>query len=195
MAKSYLELLKQHLRQLELEMAIPEQYIQKLRTKITALESVESKYEEPDRGGYNLEWAKKMGDLEAEMTFYHFLFNDKKLAKLLKIIAKREYEPVTEPEDEIKELVIYSYVSASREYELFRLEMEDLSERERRPFFERDVFDEYFVKRFYDNLFEYSFDVLKYKWPGIVFKESDLKEAVDLFKSKYSAFEFVGGVK
>lgn len=195
MPKSFLEGLKGFLATMKAQGELPEQYARRLEDRIAALELQEEEYFEPERNAYTAEWASKLSDLQAEMLFYRFIFNDKnrKLARIFKIISKGVYEPTEEEfEDEIKELVIYSYVSASREYGLLDEIFHDADQLRQKPLFKREVYDKFFIEYLYDNLKEIALDVLEFRKIDLKTAEKErLSAAVDQFKREHPKEEYL----
>jgi hypothetical protein len=195
MAKSFLEGLKEFLAIMKKRGELPDKYVRRLEREVGELEPQESDYYDPERGVYTAEWGLKLSDLQAEMLFYRFTFNDKnrKLARIFTIIAKGVYEP-TENEfaDEIKELVIYSYVSASREYGLLDEIFHDPEYLRQKPLFRREIFDKYFVEYLYDNLKEIALDVLEFRKIKLNTAEKErLSAAVEQFKREHPKEEYL----
>ncbi len=195
MAKSFLEALKGFLAAMKAQGELPDKYIRRLERELTALEPQEENHFDAERGVYDAEWGLKLSDLQAEMLFYRFVFNDRnrKLARIFKIIAKGVYEPREEEfEDEIKELVIYSYVSASREYGLLDEIFHDPELRRQKPLFRREVYDKFFIEYLYDNLKEIALDVLEFRKIGLNAGEKErLSAAVDQFKREHPKEEYL----
>jgi len=172
---------------------LPDKYIRRLEREVTALEPQEEKYFDAERGLYSPEWGSKLSDLQAEMLFYRFVFNDRKLGRIFKIIAKGVYEPPEEEfADEIKELVIYSYVSASREYGLLDEIFHDPEQLRQKPLFRREVYDKFFIEYLYDDLKEIALDVLEFRKIGLNAGEKEsLSAAVDKFKREHPKEEYL----
>lgn len=195
MAKSFLVGLKRFLGTMKEQGELPDKYVRRLEQEITALEPQEERYFDAKRGVYTAEWVSKLSDLQAEMLFYRFVFNDKnrKLARIFKIIAKGVYEPIEEEfADEIRELVIYSYVSASREYGLLDEIFHDADQLRQKPLFRREVYDKFFIEYLYDNLKEIALDVLEFRKVGLNPEEKDkLSAAVDNFKQEHPKEEYL----
>ncbi len=195
MAKSFLVGLKRFLGTMKEQGELPDKYVRRLEQEITALEPQEERYFDAKRGVYTAEWVSKLSDLQAEMLFYRFVFNDKnrKLARIFKIIAKGVYEPIEEEfADEIRELVIYSYVSASREYGLLDEIFHDADQLRQKPLFRREVYDKFFIEYLYDNLKEIALDVLEFRKVGLNPEEKDkLSAAVDKFKQEHPKEEYL----
>jgi hypothetical protein len=194
MAKSFLEGLKRFLALMETQGDLPDKYAQRLKDKIGTLEPHEYEYFDAETGNYTAEWAAKLSELQAEMLFYRFIFNDKnrKLARIFKIIAKGVYEP-TEDEfaDEIKELVIYSYVSASREYGLLDEVFREPELYKQKPLF-RQVFDKFFIEYLYDNLIDIALDVIEFRNIHLEVGEKErLSAAVAQFKREHPKEEYL----
>lgn len=195
MAKSFLEGLKEFLATMKAQGELPDKYIRRLERGIKALEPIEENHFDTERGLYSTEWGLKLNNLQAEMLFYRFIFNDKnrKLARIFKIIAKGVYEP-TEDEfaDEIKELVIYSYVSASREYGLLDEIFHDPEQLRQKPLFRREIYDKFFIEQLYDNLKEIALDVLEFRKVGLDPEEKErLSAAVNKFKQEHPKEEYL----
>jgi len=174
---------------------LPDKYARRLTDRVAALESREDEYFDAESGSYTSEWASKLSELQAEMLFYRFIFNDKnrKLARIFKIIAKGVYEPTEEEfADEIKELVIYSYISASREYGLLDEIFHDAELRQEKPLFRREIYDKFFIEYLYDNLKEIALDVLEFRKIGLNAGEKErLSVAVDQFKREHPKEEYL----
>ncbi len=195
MAKSFLEGLKGFLGTMKEQGELPDKYIQRLEREVTALESLEENHFDTERGVYDTEWGLKLSNLQAEMLFYRFIFNDRnrKLARIFKIISKGVYEPTEEEfADEIKELVIYSYVSASREYGLLDEIFHDPEQLRQKPLFRREIYDKFFIEYLYDNLKEIALDVLEFRKIGLNVGEKErLSVAVDQFKREHPKEEYL----
>jgi len=196
MAKSFLEGLKGFLATMKAQGELPDKYIRRLEQKVTALEPQEETYFDAERRVYTAEWASKLSELQAEMLFYCFIFTNRRLARIFKTIAKSEYEPIEdEPEDEIKELVIYSYVSASREYGLFDEIFHDPELLRQMPLFRRAVYDRFFVEYLYDNLSEIALDVLEFREIPQTREENEkLNEAISKFKREHPKEEYLNNL-
>lgn len=192
MADSYLQLLIDIVNNIEARSELPPSYIDKLKSKITRLEPVESEYFDPDTKRYSLDWAKKMEELEAEIAFYRYLFNNAKFIKTIKIIATGEYEPITEFKDEIRELMVLNYVSASREYKLIDDILYNFKKDYFMPAFERRIINKYFLTNFYHNLEEYFIDVLEFRVPGALDGNKEkLKSNIQRFRDAHPLESYI----
>ncbi|MEE9455750.1 MAG: hypothetical protein V3W11_01195 [bacterium] len=198
MAKSFLEGLKGFLGKMKEQGELPDKYVRRLAQEITELEPQEENHFDAEREVYDAEWGLELSNLQAEMLFYRFIFNDRnrKLARVFKIISKGVYEPREEEfEDEIKELVIYSYVSASREYGLLDEIFHDPELRRQKPLFRREIYDKFFIEYLYDNLKEIAVDVLEFRKIGLNAGEKErLSAAVDQFKREHPKEEYLTSV-
>lgn len=200
MAKSYLEGLKRFLATMKTRRELPERYIKDLEEKVADLEQREDSYYDPSTAGYTVEWGKMMGDLQAEMLFDRFIFTNKKLARIFKTIAKGEYEWIEEePDDEINELVIYSYVSELREYGLLDGLLDEVFHepelRRQKPLFRREVFYKFFIEDLYDNIEKIALEVLEFRKIGLTAEEKDkLNHTVVEFKRKHPKEEYLSNL-
>lgn len=191
MAKSFLKLLIKRLDEMSRDGEIPEKYEDIIRAKIGRLEGEESDHFDPTTRSYSSSWALKMEELQAELAFYHYLFNDQKLLKTVKVLATQQYEPITDFKDEIKELVVYNYVSASREYELLNGVFEEFKKSYFKPVLRRKIIDKYFVEKFYTSLNTYIKDMLNFKLPSLEYDKIRLRENIRGFKKKHASKEYL----
>jgi hypothetical protein len=188
MKKNFADLLGDKLE--EIRGDIPAKYYSRLNKKIRKLNEEAEKNFDGDK--YSLKWAKKAEEIEVEMAFYHYIFNNRKFLWYIENFVYNGASKYMPPKDILKELVVYSLVSAGRKYELFDEVFYNHKRRTFAPVFERRLLDKYFVKGLYDKLSTYINDVILFRFESETVDKEKISKEIERFKDKFSIEKYAG---
>ncbi len=185
--KNFADLLMEKLEDIQTD--IPAKYYSRLKKKITKLnEETEKNF---DGEKHSVKWAKKAEEIEVEMAFYHYIFNNKEFLWYIENIINNGMSRFMEPKDVLKKMVVYSLLNAGRQYETFDEIFYRHKRRSFAPVFERRLLDKYFVKGLYNKLGTYINDVIRFRFETATVDKEKLSDEIERFKKRFPIEQYV----